>query len=575
MFLLLMLSAAFAVGLNLGINQPFLEEAQVTVTPPGAMPPASPKDFGKIDAEFARILTDPLATSRLGKLLNFADGANETDLQHLLVPLRIVPTGDARDEARRVLISRWSELAPAAVLAWGQNLPNSQLRSEAIPLLFGVWATRDAAGALASAGRLRDFTLRDSALTSVLAEIAHRNPALALATLAQEPPNEARNHRFAAVFAAWAKSDQPAAATAALALPAGPTKDQAIAGVRGAKNLVGPDKTVELPAPFTSNYARLIRTGLLSVDEFHDLLESDLTAAAAYLDQHPLGDKPTDWERERRGDDVRQLAMAWTEQDPAAAIAWAERFDSPSKGWALSSAMPSWSEIDPIAAGTYLKNHGEAPGLDYANREIFPRLARVDAQISLDLANSIPQGHAFNEAVTDAIKELARQNPAAAWTYVQKLPPGELRSNLIPEVLGAWSHYEPAVAGDLLLHLSERKDQLHVLGQAAGNWFVPELGRFYNYFEDSGKSYNSRNPSVESGSSYVDTPGSAFRAVTIQAKDPSDDSSLDRAVGNGPLINIDPYQFSAGQYPKGFEQTLKQYVRFPSLPDFIAKPGSP
>lgn len=116
-----------------------------------------------------------------------------------------------------------------------------------------------------------------------------------------------------------------------------------------------------------------------------------------------------------------QLAMQWAQQDPAAATQWAQTIaDETARGSALRLTVQQWARADVGAAARWARGLASATARDMALGSVFA--GGVEAGTAdTRLLDEISTGAAREQAVLNAVGQLARNDPEAArrlLTYV-------------------------------------------------------------------------------------------------------------------------------------------------------------
>ncbi len=264
------------------------------------------------------------------------------NVSRAIVQLKLVPTGEARDNALRALTDAWVRADPAAALAWAQQLA--------------------------------DPADRNIALESALRDLAMRDPARAI-TAVQESltgPGVERILQFA--FQILASKDPTQASQLLLAIPPGDV--QTLSAMDVARALAMRDIPAALvwartiPIDFTQ---WLALTSILSV-----WAQKDPMAAARYVVEMPAGPgvdyiagqfaavvalKPQDailWAEALPSITARNaafvtIASSWAQRSPVDAIRWAESLEGePLRTNAMTGVHSLWRMLDPRAAQEWL-----------------------------------------------------------------------------------------------------------------------------------------------------------------------------------------------------------------------------
>jgi hypothetical protein len=316
--------------------------------------------------------------------------------------LRAMKSATVGEEVLGQVISIWAQNDSAAVIGWLHDPAHQSLRWQLTPLLVTAVFARDPAAALALAEQFpNDWTLPPTAEPWMKEHPAH--VARALAKLPQS--NWQNRQLWERVAAAWAEKD-PAAAIAF--------------------------------APKLDPYLRHELTN----QSLAAWAKQDPAAAAAYYAKLPRGEA-----------DANGLAKSWAQKDPNAAIQWAllrhpfesgnligailgaagekdisqacnlltQIDDGPLRDNAAAGLMQTWAKQDPKAALTWASQQPAGPTRTAAVSQALNTWREKDLTAAAEFALAAPAGTVPPHAYTDIMYRL-RQDPAAAYTWLNKLP---------------------------------------------------------------------------------------------------------------------------------------------------------
>ena len=163
-------------------------------------------------AALAGLLREHGGSAHLRTLTDFVDNLAPGDFAAALFATRQPPRSAERDLAARLLVARWAELNPDAVLAFAaKHREFEQITGD----VFQQLATNDLSGALTRAQALTDPNLRYQALRGALGIMAETDPAGALRVAATAGNPENSEPLNQAIYRQWSATDPAAAAAAA------------------------------------------------------------------------------------------------------------------------------------------------------------------------------------------------------------------------------------------------------------------------------------------------------------------------------------------------------------------------
>lgn len=214
-------------------------------------------------------------------------------------------------------------------------------------IIASEWARQDPAGAMAWAASLT--TEKGAAMDSVISEIAKTDPRKAGEMIAQMDPDD-RAGAYRSVASQYGALDFTEAQSWIRTLPAdqqAAALGSAIGGLSGSDPVAAGQQLALMQAGDAKNRALDVVVG--------NLARKDPAAAGELLKQQ--GDE------EGQADGVRELIPAWTQQNPAAALAYAQSFpsgnvrDSALQSYVMSNNAGSPAETVKIAAT--ISNEGD------------------------------------------------------------------------------------------------------------------------------------------------------------------------------------------------------------------------
>ena len=388
--------------------------------------------------------------SRLRLLLAWLAGADDAALAGMAVELEKEKSGETL--SIRLLMARWAEVNPAALLAWadrqrggaagfhGQNAIEAwarvdfdkawaacaerpQARGSAMLGLTAVDPAKSLALLRADPALLDDIGV--TRLSELFARLAGHDPAGAASLL--EGASAARLASCSSgVALAWMRRD-PAAAIAWLGtLPATVRGDMA----REAGEWLARHAPEQIPALLESLPAGRARTGIAAA-AFEHLARRDVAAARAQLDAMPEGPG----RQYCRALLLQQLVRTG---DDTAALALAGQI-----GWSVSSdwAPDSWrAKTDGSSQGN---SSGIPPPLADAPRELLARIAARDPRQAADI---LLANYRLGIGPEKLLAKAAAANPAGLASAILERRDEACASGCLSSVISTWAIKEPSAA---------------------------------------------------------------------------------------------------------------------------------
>lgn len=373
----------------------------------------------------------------------------------------------------------WAQQDPAAALQWAKELPSRQSQSNAIGCVLGVLGSQGGQAALAAWRSLPADMQRDH-LQTLVGTWAYNEPggALAFARTIENPRERALALASCATSTGFSN---PAELTAILnEIPAQAMRINAI------KNMVSdpfggvPDEMLQ----WMRTLPESDRTAVLRDTNFNWSNSSPAEMKALLAETPALTDRPDLW---------AGTATSMANDDPAAALAWAQSIESPAaRRQSVQETLRIWAENDPGAAmvqaltltdGETQKSAmngiidiwaGQDPDALMAWAATAEGEEREIALLKASLAKSAndpaesakvvsgmlaaQNGEKLPVALTSAVSQLAQtwfqQDPDASAHWVAQLPEGPAREDAAGVIAGQWSNMDPVAASAWVQQLS-------------------------------------------------------------------------------------------------------------------------
>ena len=324
-----------------------------------------------------------------------------------------------------VVLGMWAEGDPEEAVRYSVSIPTVTLQQLAIAATLEQWTESDLAAATKFVEGLPPGPLRLQCTERVLNATAAIDPKRALQMAATLPTVNAASETRA-IFSTWASSDLDGALEAAMDLPEGKSRNQAIEAVMG--DWAAKDANAALDWAVKHGAERgmneLLQTAFMTAaNERPDL-------AASYIAKLDDG-------RDRDGI-IGTLGIRWAAQDPEAAKRWALGLEDHDRTLALEGLVGGLLYDDPARA--------------------------------LELARAIDDGKSRGRNTAAVISVWADRQPETAWSAAQDLPAGREKDEVIAGVIGSLARNNPMAAAEALTELDDAPSLRRATGDIARAW---------------------------------------------------------------------------------------------------------
>ena len=376
----------------------------------------------------------------------------------------------------------------------------------------------DAAQIREALARLDKMTIsqREQVRAGLLARWGELDPEAAMEyalALSRTPEKRAAVN---AVLNGWAEKDARAAARWIAELPEGVLKNAALGTLIKAVTKTDPPQALALLQGSLSLKARRMSRDSTDLVQavFGHWAEKNLGEAATAAAQL---DKPF------CDTALSFVGERWARSDLAGALAWARaqpndlakrRLEASSSTTnAVTGVLETWINRDPEAAMTWLENLPE--GNERANLIQCALLCtyQQDPAHAMELALMIPEGIAQESALGFAVGSWADTDPAGAFTWATGQPDEKVRRTTLKLVASRWLSADPNGASQWIASLP---------ASPAKDGMVSDAARLILEGETLGRTR--QNPSIDR------MPGDGYRAIAQVVANISDPPSRDAAL---------------------------------------------
>lgn len=320
-----------------------------------------------------------------------------------------------------------------------------------------------------------------------------------------------------------------------------------------------------------------------------DLNPAEIRAALAEVDQLRT--------RERPGI-VAQLIARWAEQDPTAALEYAQGLKKSSeRKQALAAAVGGWAEKDPQAAQEWAAKLTAGPTKDAVYQSLVTAIAASNPEQALTLAQSAsprvaqmsayavfnqwagrdPQAAAARAAVlTGTLRRTALNVVAGAWAstdvtgalaWAQALPDASARRDALGSISQQWAQTDPQAAADFATQLAPGQ-RSQVLANTLSTWADSDLDGALNWIgQMPDSSEKTRVLQQMSFRGIWQDPARALQIVQLMPAGEMQDNVLRNVASN--WIQADPASALAWAQQQTDEHVVKMI--WPSIASSMAQ----
>lgn len=178
------------------------------------------------------------------------------------------------------------------------------------------------------------------------------------------------------------------------------------------------------------------------------------------------------------------IASEWARQDPAGALAWAATLGQ-EKGRAMNSVVSEIAKTDPEKAAGMITQLDEADRAE-AYRIVASQFGAKDFTDAQQWVRTLPADDQ-PAALASAIAGLSNSDPDAAAREAARMPDGEAKDRLIPDIVGDLARKDPQAAADFLSKQTSeraRRDGMRELMPAWTNQDPAAALRYADGIED-------------------------------------------------------------------------------------------
>jgi hypothetical protein len=152
-------------------------------------------------------------------------------------------------------------------------------------------------------------------------------------------------------------------------------------------------------------------------------------------------------EGEGRDNALRAVAVSWADENVLEALEWAKQLGKPAeKSAAIEATLIVRSKRDPRRTIDLARELLSGPALTHTLTEALRYLTAQDARAAGEVVLTLPDDDVKSRAALEVARSLASEQPQLGVKFVESLPPGQLQSLALSNVLNVWSVTDPAAA---------------------------------------------------------------------------------------------------------------------------------
>jgi len=375
------------------------------------------------------------------------------------------PQAGSRDQACLSVISTWASQDRDAALSAILQLPNGNRKRMAMEAFYSSWSAESPKDAYAAVMALPSGPERSRALASAISGWAQHDPRGAAAALDQLPHNQQRIQLMHQVFGQWAQQDPLAASAAAGNLPPR-QRQEAITAIAGTWSWKDPKSALTWAKSLTDPHSANLAMSAV----FPALVREDAESAAATWrtltprqQRDQLPELMQNWAYQDKDAALAFARSLSKPQERASALGAAAAgmgLDNPTALNSLLSEIPDGPlRIEAMQRIAQQQAHSDPEGLASWLQSV-PEAARTrvlvengywignfDPKLAIALLDSTPD--ATTEAthlLSSVAQNYASEDPTAALAWARSIPSPEGRSAALSQTLRALAEQDPAAA---------------------------------------------------------------------------------------------------------------------------------
>ncbi len=334
-----------------------------------------------------------------------------------------------RDFLVAQILNAWARLAPAAAMAYAENIEPGIGRWNAIVEAHSGWYQTDREGALVWLEKQPPGFVKTEGWRSIISTVADNDPDRALDMVLASSGGDLG--AVFPIFQAWANEGVITAAARVEALPPGELRNRGLgfvalmwaasdpaAAVDWAGNVEPANAREQALSTVLSNWAR-----------------NDADAVIQWFSEQP--GKPSIRQ-------IQNLSTGLAHMDnPSAAIRLAALLEDPrEQDQTLSNIARIWSEKDPKGAWAWAESQSDPTLQEAIWPSVVSGIARNDPEAAVALTLTLPEGDTKRNGLARLATQWVNNNPLAAANWANKLESADVRREVVAKVMSNWSQVD-------------------------------------------------------------------------------------------------------------------------------------
>ncbi len=366
--------------------------------------------------------------------------------------------GVAGASARNTVLLAWAEVDEGAAALWIEALPPSEERRGARQALLEAIGRKDLRRFVSLLLEAKDQRMDGELLNySVWSRWIAKDPRAAVEAAMALPPGALRNQALQGISSSWALKDPEAAISWITLLLPGSERDLA------ASNLV-----FQLGMQNPKRALQLIMEGFTAPGSRNENIErgaalwarSDPTAAMAWVEALPSGEA-----RQRALDGAFPM---WAKHEPQAALAYLlQQPEGAHRAALMSGAVQAWVENDFEGGFRWLQENSTHTSPEMLRKMVGSVAVRYPEQAMRLTRFLAPEDHATLRSV---VERWAHAQPDQAAAHLRALPEGPERERFLEGYIGGLAESDPESAAKAALTLPPGSRQESAMRRVAAEW---------------------------------------------------------------------------------------------------------
>lgn len=364
----------------------------------------------------------------------------------------------SQTEVLRQVLTEMSSRNPARAYQMLRSTELTAPRSTFYNSLFDEWVQVDARGAKAAIEQMGAGAGREAAMRAYFRGLATLDPSLAASEAHVLPPGPEKEAAFGSILHQWLNEDEDGAFGFLASLSESPENTGFLTDLSRHAVQVNPQRTLDWALEHLGGERQLE----IACNAITRMAESDPSGAAEALKRIPYG----------RAHDTALLGLSynWGQQDPLAAMQWAQALsDKSDRRHAVHSVSSQFARFDPNGALAFAANMPDSYEYRIIVEAVGREKARSNPQAALDWVGTL--GDDTRDTVRHAVLiAWGTQDPPALAGYLASEAPDALTPNLAYRFAREWSQRDAGAATHWAASLPDSQSQIRAVGIAINEW---------------------------------------------------------------------------------------------------------